>query len=90
MVTGHDLHDLKQLLEQAEGRGVNVYTHGEMLPRKRLSRAAQVSHLKGNYGTAWHNQRKEFKDLPAPILWTTNCLLRPDESYADRVFTTGP
>lgn len=90
VVTGHDLHDLKQLLEQAEGRGVNVYTHGEMLPANAYPELRKYPHLKGNYGTAWHNQRKEFKDLPAPILWTTNCLLRPDESYADRVFTTGP
>ena len=90
VVTGHDLHDLKQLLEQAEGRGVNVYTHGEMLPANAYPELRKYPHLKGNYGTAWHNQRKEFKDLPAPILWTTNCLLKPDESYADRVFTTGP
>ena len=88
VVTGHDLHDLKQLLEQTEGRGVNVYTHGEMLPANAYPELRKYSHLKGNYGTAWHNQRKEFKDLPAPILWTTNCLLKPDESYADRVFTT--
>ena len=90
VVTGHDLHDLKQLLEQTEGRGVNVYTHGEMLPANAYPELRKYPHLKGNYGTAWHNQRKEFKDLPAPILWTTNCLLKPDDSYADRVFTTGP
>ena len=90
VVTGHDLHDLKQLLEQSEGRGVNVYTHGEMLPANAYPELRKYPQLKGNYGTAWHNQRKEFKDLPAPILWTTNCLLKPDESYADRVFTTGP
>lgn len=90
VVTGHDLHDLKQLLEQTEGRGVNVYTHGEMLPAHAYPELRKYAHLKGNYGTAWHNQRKEFKDLPAPILWTTNCLVKPDASYADRVFTTGP
>lgn len=90
VVTGHDLHDLKQLLEQTEGRGVNVYTHGEMLPAHAYPELRKFPHLKGNYGTAWHNQRKEFKDLPAPILWTTNCLMKPDASYADRVFTTGP
>ena len=90
VVTGHDLHDLKQLLEQTEGCGVNVYTHGEMLPANAYPELRKYPHLKGNYGTAWHNQRKEFKDLPAPILWTTNCLVKPDESYADRVFTTGP
>ncbi len=65
MVTGHDLHDLKKLLEQAEGRGVNVvYTHGEMLPANAYPELRKYPHLKGNYGTAWHNQRKEFKDLP--------------------------
>lgn len=90
VVTGHDLHDLKQLLEQTEGRGVNVYTHGEMLPANAYPELRKYPHLKGNYGTAWHNQRREFKDLPAPILWTTNCLMRPDASYADRVFVTGP
>lgn len=90
VVTGHDLHDLKQLLEQTEGRDVNVYTHGEMLPANAYPELRKYPHLKGNYGTAWQNQRREFKDLPAPILWTTNCLLKPDESYADRVFTTGP
>lgn len=90
VVTGHDLHDLKQLLEQTEGKGVNVYTHGEMLPAHAYPELRKHKHLKGNYGTAWHNQRKEFKDLPAPILWTTNCLVKPDASYADRVFTTGP
>lgn len=90
VVTGHDLHDLEQLLEQTEGRGVNVYTHGEMLPAHAYPELRKYPHLKGNYGTAWHNQRKEFENLPAPILWTTNCLVKPDASYADRVFTTGP
>lgn len=90
VVTGHDLHDLKQLLEQTQGRGVNVYTHGEMLPANAYPELRKYPQLKGNYGTAWHNQRREFKDLPAPILWTTNCLMRPDASYADRVFVTGP
>ena len=90
VVTGHDLHDLKQLLEQTEGRGVNVYTHGEMLPANAYPELRKYAHLKGNYGTAWHNQRREFANLPAPILWTTNCLVKPDATYADRVFTTGP
>ena len=90
VVTGHDLHDLAQLLEQTEGRGVNVYTHGEMLPALAYPELRRYPQLKGNYGTAWYNQRKEFKELPAPILWTTNCLVKPDPSYADRVFTTGP
>ena len=90
VVTGHDLHDLAQLLEQTEGRGVNVYTHGEMLPALAYPELRRYPQLKGNYGTAWYNQRREFKNLPAPILWTTNCLVKPDPSYADRVFTTGP
>ena len=90
VATGHDLHDLERLLEQTKGRGVNVYTHGEMLPANAYPRLRAYEHLKGNFGTAWHNQKKEFADLPAPILWTTNCLVKPDASYADRVFTTGP
>ncbi len=90
VVTGHDLHDLERLLEQTKDKGVNVYTHGEMLPAHAYPKLRAYSHLKGNFGTAWHNQKKEFAELPAPILWTTNCLLKPDASYADRVFTTGP
>lgn len=89
VVTGHDLHDLKLLLEQSEGSGVNIYTHGEMLPAHAYPELAKYSHLKGNFGTAWQNQRKEFANLPAPVLFTTNCLMPPAESYADRVFTTG-
>ncbi|NHM16995.1 hydroxylamine reductase [Eggerthellaceae bacterium zg-887] len=90
VVTGHDLEDLEQLLQQTKGMGVNVYTHGEMLPAHAYPELRKYPHLKGNYGTAWQNQRKEFEGLPAPILWTTNCLMAPDPSYADRVFTTGP
>lgn len=90
VVSGHDLHDLKLLLEQTEGRGVNVYTHGELLPAHAYPELKRYSHLKGNLGTAWQNQRVEFADLPAPILFTTNCLMPPSASYADRVFTTGP
>ena len=89
VVTGHDLLDLKLLLEQTEGKGVNVYTHGEMLPAHAYPELKKFSHLKGNFGTAWQNQQKEFAVLPAPILFTTNCLMPPKESYADRVFTTG-
>lgn len=88
VITGHDLYDLKCLLEQTEGKGVNVYTHGEMLPAHAYPLLKQYSHLKGNYGTAWQNQQKEFDSLPAPILFTTNCLMPVKESYADRVFTT--
>ncbi|PNV63449.1 hydroxylamine reductase [Clostridium sp. chh4-2] len=88
VITGHDLYDLKCLLEQTEGKGINIYTHGEMLPAHAYPLLKQYSHLKGNYGTAWQNQQKEFDGLPAPILFTTNCLMPVKESYADRVFTT--
>ena len=88
VITGHDLHDLKLLLEQTQGKGISVYTHGEMLPAHGYPELKKYPHLKGNYGTAWQNQQKEFADLPAPILFTTNCLMPPKESYADRVFTT--
>lgn len=88
VVTGHDLLDLKKLLEQTEGKGVNVYTHGEMLPAHGYPELRRFPHLKGNFGTAWQNQQKEFSALPAPILFTTNCLMPPKADYADRVFTT--
>lgn len=88
VITGHDLYDLKQLLEQTEGKGVNIYTHGEMLPAHGYPALKKYPHLKGNFGTAWQNQQKEFVDLPAPILFTTNCLMPPKDSYRDRVFTT--
>ena len=90
VVSGHDLLDLKFVLDQAAGRGVNVYTHGELLPAHAYPLFKQYLHLKGNLGTAWQNQREEFANLPAPILFTTNCLMPPAASYADRVFTTGP
>ena len=88
VVTGHDLYDLKLLLEQTEGRGVNIYTHGEMLPAHGYPELKKYSHLKGNFGTAWQNQQKEFAEMPAPVLFTTNCLMPPKGSYKDRVFTT--
>ena len=88
VITGHDLHDLKLLLEQTEGKGVNIYTHGEMLPAHGYPELKKYPHLKGNFGTAWQNQQKEFADIPAPVLFTTNCLMPPKASYADRVFTT--
>ncbi|MDD3519631.1 MAG: hydroxylamine reductase [Actinomycetota bacterium] len=88
VITGHDLLDLKQLLEQTEGKGINIYTHGEMLPALAYPELKKYPHLKGNFGTAWQNQQKEFADMPAPILFTTNCLMPPRTSYADRVFTT--
>ena len=88
VVTGHDLRDLKLLLEQTEGKGINIYTHGEMLPAHAYPELKKYGHLKGNLGTAWQNQQKEFADLPGAILFTTNCLMPPKESYADRVFST--
>ena len=88
VVTGHDLRDLQLLLEQTEGKGINIYTHGEMLPAHAYPLLKKFSHLKGNLGTAWQNQQKEFDHLPAPILYTTNCLMPPKNSYSDRVFTT--
>lgn len=88
VITGHDLYDLNLLLEQTEGRGINVYTHGEMLPAHAYPLLKKYTHLKGNFGTAWQNQQKEFDHLPAPVLYTTNCLMPVKKSYADRVFTT--
>lgn len=89
VISGHDLKDLELLLEQTKDKGVNVYTHGEMLPAHAYPKFRRYPHLKGNFGTAWQNQQKEFADLPAPILFTTNCLMPVKDSYADRVFTTG-
>lgn len=88
IITGHDLHDLKMLLEQTQGKGVNVYTHSEMLPAHGYPELKKYSQLKGNFGTAWQNQQKEFDGLPAPILYTTNCLMPMKESYSDRIYTT--
>lgn len=89
IVSGHDLYDLQMLLEQTKDKGVNIYTHGEMLPAHAYPKLNGYSHLKGNYGTAWQNQQKEFANISAPILFTTNCIMPVKESYADRVFTTG-
>jgi len=89
VISGHDLHDLKLLLEQTEGKGVNVYTHGELLPAHAYPELRRYPHLKGNFGTAWQNQQTEFDGIPAPVLFTTNCLMPPKASYSDRVFTTG-
>ena len=88
IITGHDLYDLRQLLEQTKDKGINIYTHGEMLPAHGYPELKKYTHLKGNFGTAWQNQQKEFANVPAPILFTTNCLMPPQPSYADRVFTT--
>ena len=88
VVTGHDLLDLKMLLEQTKDKGINIYTHGEMLPAHAYPKLKKYSHLKGNFGTAWQNQQKEFADIPGAVLFTTNCLMPPKPSYKDRVFTT--
>jgi len=88
IVSGHDLRDLEMLLEQTEGKGINVYTHGEMIPSHGYPKLNKYKHLVGNYGSAWQNQQSEFDDLPGSILMTTNCLMRPRESYKDRIFST--
>ena len=88
VISGHDLLDLKLLLEQTEGKGINIYTHGEMLPAHGYPELKKYKHLKGNFGTAWQNQQNEFNEIPAPILFTTNCIMLPRKTYADRVFTT--
>jgi hydroxylamine reductase len=88
VVSGHDLLDLKQLLLQTEGQGVDVYTHGEMLPCHAYPDLKKHKHLKGNFGTAWQNQQKEFDGVPGAFLFTTNCIMPPKASYSDRVFTT--
>ena len=88
IITGHDLKDLQLLLEQTKDKGINIYTHGEMLPTHAYPEFKKYSHLKGNFGTAWQNQQKEFDNIPGAILYTTNCLMPVKPSYADRVFTT--
>ncbi len=88
-VSGHDLKDLKMLLEQTEGKGINVYTHGEMLPCLAYPELKKHKHLVGNYGGAWQDQRQEFDAFPGAILMTTNCIQKPKDSYAGRIFTTG-
>jgi len=88
VVSGHDLHDLHMLLDQTVGKGVNVYTHCEMLPAHGYPELKKYPQLKGNFGTAWYNQQKEFENIPAPILFTSNCLKPPGPAYADRVYTT--
>jgi hydroxylamine reductase len=88
VISGHDLRDLELLLEQTKGKGVNIYTHSEMLPAHGYPGLKKYPHLKGNFGTAWQNQQNEFDKLPAPVLFTTNCIMPPKPGYADRVFTT--
>ena len=89
LVSGHDLDDLEQLLIQTEGRGINVYTHGEMLPAHGYPGLKKYKHLVGNYGGAWQDQQKEFDLFPGAILMTTNCIQKPRPAYMDRIFTTG-
>ncbi|HOL56788.1 MAG TPA: hydroxylamine reductase [Spirochaetota bacterium] len=89
LVSGHDLLDLYELLKQTEGTGVNVYTHGEMLPAHGYPELKKFKHFVGNYGGAWQDQQKEFDQFPGAILMTTNCIQKPKDSYIDRIFTTG-
>jgi hydroxylamine reductase len=89
LISGHDLKDLEELLKQTEGKGISVYTHGEMLPAHGYPGLKKYGHLYGHYGTAWQNQTKEFVDFPGAILMTTNCLQRPKEVYQDNLFTCG-
>ena len=88
VVSGHDLKDLAQLLEQTKDKGIHIYTHGEMLPAHGYPELKKYPHLAGNFGTAWQSQQKEFENIPAPVLFTTNCLMPPRPSYRDRVYTT--
>ena len=89
VVSGHDLHDLYQILEQTAGKGVNVYTHGELLPANAYPGMKKFPHLLGNYGGAWQNQQKEFDNLSGCVVMTTNCLMQPRDSYKDRIYTSG-
>ena len=89
LVSGHDLKDLEELLKQTEGKGINVYTHGEMLPTHAYPELKKYAHLSGHYGTAWQNQIREFSEFPGPILMTTNCIQKPQESYKGSIFTAG-
>jgi hydroxylamine reductase len=89
VISGHDLKDLEELLKQTQGRGINVYTHGEMLPCNAYPKLKKYKHLVGNYGGAWQEQRKEFDEIPGAILMTTNCLQKPKDNYKNRIFTSG-
>jgi len=89
LVSGHDLKDLEELLKQTEGKGINVYTHGEMLPCHAYPELKKYAHLVGNYGGAWQDQRKEFDAFPGSILMTTNCIQKPRDDYKNRIFTAG-
>ena len=89
LVSGHDLKDMELILKQTEGKGITVYTHGEMLPLHGYPELKKYSHFYGHYGTAWQNQHKEFGEFPGAILMTTNCIQKPKESYQANIFTTG-
>ena len=89
LISGHDLSDLKELLEQTKGTGVDVYTHSEMLPANYYPELKKYDNLVGNYGNAWWKQKEEFESFNGPILMTTNCIVPPKDSYKDRVYTTG-
>ncbi len=89
LVTGHDLKDLAMLLEQTKDKGINIYTHGEMLPCHGYPELKKYKHFYGHFGTAWQNQQKEMPEFPGAILFTTNCIQKPKDSYKDNVFTTG-
>lgn len=89
LISGHDLKDLEELLKQTEGKDINIYTHGEMLPTHGYPELKKYKHFYGHYGTAWQNQKKEFANFPGAILMTTNCLQMPQGSYAKNIFTTG-
>jgi hydroxylamine reductase len=89
LVSGHDLLDLEAILQQSEGKGIHVYTHGEMLPTHSYPGLKKYPHFAGHYGTAWQNQQIEFPDFPGPIVMTTNCIQKPRDSYMDRIFTSG-
>jgi hydroxylamine reductase len=89
LVSGHDLKDLGEVLKQTQGKGINVYTNGEMLPSHGYPKLKKYHHFYGHYGTAWFNQQKEFAVFPGAILMTTNCIQKPQETYKDNIFTTG-
>jgi hydroxylamine reductase len=89
LITGHDLRDLQLLLEQTAGKGIDIYTHGEMLPTHGYPELKKHPHFYGHFGTAWQNQHKEFPEFPGPVLFTTNCIQKPKDEYKDRIFTTG-
>lgn len=90
LVSGHDLGDLQALLEQTKDKGINIYTHGEMLPAHAYPKFKAYPHLVGNFGGAWQDQQKDFADFPGPILMTSNCIIEPKAHYRQRIFTTGP